>query len=137
VACGSPGVPTPVTNASGVPEDRLPARIDGRRLTGESVEGMNRVCTYPGGATGGEQRAYRIGIGQRCPAIFPSSDPNFPMPPSARLQESSILDGERQCIYTQGFHRWAVEVPLTQSCPNYAGGLESGTSDQASINAEP
>lgn len=110
------------TTASRAPTSaNLQGRIRGSELIASTVQGMNRVCSYRAGPVGSAVRSYRIGFSDRCPSHYPSSDPNFPMPPTARLQESATELGERNCVYVEGSGRWTVTLRLTQTCPLSAG----------------
>ena len=95
--------------------------IGGSELVSASVVGINRVCSYRPGAIGTRTRSYRIGLGQRCPAQFPTTDPHFPVPPTARLETVEAGSEKRNCIYAQGTGHWTVGLRFDQSCPLNAG----------------
>lgn len=133
VASNTLGV-APVSTTGRVPvSSNLQSRVGGSEFIGSTVQGMNRVCSYRGGPVGAAVRTYRIGYSDRCPPHYPSSDPNFPMQPTARLQASSTEQGRRNCSYAEGSARWTVTLPLTQTCPLNAGlaaQLQAGSGEE-------
>lgn len=93
----------------------------GSELVSTSVVGINRVCNYRPGAIGTKTRSYRIGLGQRCPSQYPTTDPHFAVPPTARLEAVETGSEKRNCIYTQGTGHWTIGLRFDQSCPLNAG----------------
>jgi len=114
-ASGNPIVPTSTT--AGNPA----ARSGAGGLVSEQVQGMNRVCTYRVGPVGTELQTHRVGIGQPCPATYPTADPNRPVQPTARLASQRIGTGNRLCVYEQGTSVWTIAIELNQTCPLNAG----------------
>jgi hypothetical protein len=111
------------------------ARSSAGGLIREEVEGMNRVCTYRIGPVGSEAQTYRTGMGQRCPATYPTADPNRPVQPTARLASSEIQRGSRLCTYEQGTSQWTFAVELDQVCPVNAGmAIQAGATQQTAAN---
>jgi hypothetical protein len=111
------------------------ARSGAGGLIREEVQGMTRVCTYRIGPVGSDAQSYRTGIGQRCPATYPTSDPNRPVQPTARLASSRIESGNRLCTYEQGTSQWTFAVELGQVCPINAGmAIQAGATQQTAAN---
>lgn len=84
---------------------------------------MRRTCTYRS-AVGTQTRVLHVGIGQQCPQSFPATDPNFSIPPTARLDTSTMSEDGRDCVYTQGTRRWTITLKPEQNCPLNAGMAE-------------
>lgn len=104
------------------------------QLLSERTEGLDRVCMYAGAAnvtSEGAQRTYRIGIGQNCPLTYPAPEQTrFPLPPTAELRGERLTERGRDCLYEQGGTTWPVGLPSSQSCPLFAGMIESAAAAQ-------
>lgn len=122
-ACGASSlesVPT-ATPTRSIKSANVEGRISGTELISASLQGMQRLCNYRSGPVGSEVHTYRVGYSDRCPAHYPTIDPNMPMPPTARLEEEPVAQDKRNCVYTQGSGRWTVSLPVTEICPLNAG----------------
>jgi hypothetical protein len=91
------------------------------QLSAESVAGTERYCSYNVSPLGGDTRSIKIGIGERCPAHYPTSGMNLSPPPTARLESSSIKDGQRVCVYGQRNRTWSFEIGVAHHCAPTAG----------------
>ena len=122
-ACGASALEAvPGVNAVRSPtETNLQGRIGRSALVSARQQGINRICTYRAGPVGSTVRTHRVGLSDQCPAQFPTSDPNVPIPPTAQLQETTIQRGVRDCVYAQGAGRWTINLALEVSCPLSAG----------------
>jgi hypothetical protein len=112
----------PIIYSSLVVLAAVPAPLAAQRLMQQGVQGRERVCIYPGNEVG-ETRQYKVGLGERCPAVHPLIDQRRPVPPTARLQSTLTLEGQRRCIYVQGQQSWTLNVELDEYCPLAAGML--------------
>jgi hypothetical protein len=101
------------------------------QLAGQRVDGLHRLCTYRTGPLLNQQQTYEVGRGQGCPAQLPVLNPQVQAPPTAMLSESTIQNGRRQCVYTQGVGRWSFAVRLNQSCPVNVGMLLKQRAEQS------
>jgi hypothetical protein len=108
------------------------------QLLSERVDGLTRICIYPGTAnvvSDGPTRTLRVGIGQNCPFNHPGdSSGQFPAPPTAQLRETTVTDNVRRCVYEQAGTSWAILIEPTQSCPLYAGMAAQVPGSQAVID---
>src|SRR5690349_24206872 len=94
------------------------------QLLAERVDGLQRVCVYAPRTnlvTTSARREHRVGLGQNCPASYPTPDATAPPPPSALLRSESVADGSRACVYGQAGTTWTLTFELNQPCPLYAG----------------
>lgn len=96
------------------------------QLLGERVVGMQRICLYPSEAgnflTGDSgQRQARVGIGENCPATFPSANSTLGVPPTARLRQTRIVGVTDRCVYEEGAREWTIPVPESGICSLFAG----------------
>jgi hypothetical protein len=116
-ACGTTAPPGPAGISAAAGQDR----VGESGLIDETVWRMTRVCRYTGEGFGAPTRVHRVGLGQRCPATFPTIVPNLRAPPTARLEGSTVEEGRRHCTYSQGSRRWTIPIALDRSCPLNAG----------------
>ena len=91
------------------------------QLSSESIVGTEKYCNYEATPVGGSTRSIKIGIGERCPAHFPTVSKNLPPPPTARLEASSVKEGQRVCIYGQRNRTWSFTITLAERCAPTAG----------------
>ncbi len=96
------------------------------QLLSERVDGRQRVCTYAPVAgnllsDGQGRRVHRTGFGENCPATFPATRSDLPVPPTARLRQEASSGEPLVCVYEQGPNEWALPMPESGTCPLYAG----------------
>jgi len=119
--CASPVLGAAPRSTTGSVAAPLSTRIGGPVGAQESVQGMQRVCTYSGGSSGARTRTYRVGLAQRCPTTYPTVDPSQPPPPTASLQGFEDTEDGRECRYGSGSRTWTITLPTTATCPVNAG----------------
>ena len=100
----------------------------------ETVEGLQRICTYPalGGLLSDRERVreYRVGLAQNCPLTYPVTDSRRPPPPTAVLRYETVTGPRRLCTYEQWGGSWTFSVAAREACPPAAGMI--GPSQQGS-----
>jgi len=101
------------------------------QLSAENVIGRERSCRYAN-PSGGDPRSIKVGIGESCPAYYPTASRNTLPPPTARLESSSEKDGQRVCIYEQRNRTWRFTIALTEQCAPTAGTFDEQTKSASS-----
>lgn len=96
------------------------------QLLSERVDGRQRLCLYAPAAGNflsdvRGQREHRIGLGENCPATFPSRSSDLQMPPTARLLQTRNAGATQSCVYEQGASEWELPAPPSGICPLFAG----------------
>ena len=91
------------------------------QLSAETVVGTEKYCSYDVDPLGHDTRPIKIGIGESCPAHYPTPGRNLSAPPTARLESSSIKDGQRSCVYSQRNRIWTFSIAIAEQCAPTAG----------------
>ena len=94
------------------------------QLIEQRTDGSHRICIYRASPAGTDVRQVRVGMAEECAAYLRTEDRSSGAPPTARLVESRVENGQRICSYAQRGRNWAYHLALTQSCPVAAGMLD-------------
>lgn len=100
------------------------------QLLDQRAEGTKRVCIYRASPVGKQVLERRVGIGEACPAFYPTATESRAAPLTARLVSNSVINGDRVCAYQQRDRRWRIRVPVETQCKMTAGMLNEERSRQ-------